>query len=287
VIGALAWVAVRRRFTARSGSFAAARFFFGVLMGLGALVFLGCPFRMLQRLGGGDWNAAVGALGFVAGVGAGHFFERRGYTLGKTSPVAAPVGLLGPGVLALLVVLFVAGVLMGPVAGDASGPPHAPWLASLGVAVVAGAALSATGFCAVSAARQVFQPGKKMLVAALLLIAGYAAVALATGRFHGGFDGQPAAHTDWTMNLASMALVGIAGVLAGGCPVRQMVMAGEGNGDAFVTVAGLVVGGAIAHNLGIVSSAEGVTVAGRWAVAVGLALSLAYASAITFRRPTA
>lgn len=287
VLGALAWTAGRRRFAARSGSFAATRFVFGVLMGLGALVFLGCPFRMLQRLGGGDLNAVVGAVGFVAGVGAGHFFERRGYTVGKTAQVAAPVGLLGPLAVLLLGALFVLGVLMGPAAGDASGPPHAPWLASLGIALVAGAALSATGFCAVSAARQVFQPGKRMLVAAALFVGAYAAVALTMDQFRVGFDSQPIAHTDGAMNFASMALVGIAGVLAGGCPVRQMVMAGEGNGDAFVTVAGLVVGGAIAHNLGIVSSAEGATEAGRWAVAVGLVVSLAYAAAISSRRQSA
>jgi len=52
-----------------------------------------------------------------------------------------------------------------------------------------------------------------------------------------------------------LALVGLAGALAGGCPVRQIVMTGEGNGDAFVAVLGITVGGALAHNLGLVSAA--------------------------------
>jgi YedE family putative selenium metabolism protein len=287
MLGALAWVIARRRFAARSGSFAATRFLFGVLMALGALVFLGCPFRMLQRLGGGDLNAAVGAAGFVAGVGIGHLFERRGYTVGRTGIVAAPVGLLGPAAVALLLFLYVAGALMGPGRDAPGGPPHAPWLYSLGIAAAAGAAMSATGFCAVSAARQLFGQRRRMLAAAGLLVLGYAVVALLAGRFKGGFGGQPIAHTDAVMNLAAMALVGLTGVLAGGCPVRQMVMAGEGNGDAFMTVAGLVVGGAVAHNLGIVSSADGPTDAGRWVVGVGLAVSLAYAAAISFRRDAA
>src|SRR6185436_6551152 len=70
-LGALAAVLIRRRFSARSGSHAATRFFFGLWMAIGALVFLGCPFRMFQRLGGGDLNALVGAGGLVLGVGAG------------------------------------------------------------------------------------------------------------------------------------------------------------------------------------------------------------------------
>jgi hypothetical protein len=63
-----------------------------------------------------------------------------------------------------------------------------------------------------------------------------------------------------------------------------MVMAGEGNGDAFLTVAGIAAGGAIAHNLGAVSSAEGPTAAGKWAVGIGLAIAVAYAAAMTAKK---
>ncbi|MCK6460759.1 MAG: YedE-related selenium metabolism membrane protein, partial [Planctomycetes bacterium] len=151
LLGALAHVLARRRFAARSGSFAATRFFFGLWMGIATLVFLGCPFRMLQRIGGGDTNAAIGAVGFVGGVGLGHFFERKGYTVGRTEIVRGPVGLLGPAAVVILLVLFARGLLAGPGPGSADLPPHAPWLLALGIATAAGAALSATGFCAVSA----------------------------------------------------------------------------------------------------------------------------------------
>jgi hypothetical protein len=75
--------------------------------------------------------------------------------------------------------------------------------------------------------------------------------------------------------------------------VRQLVMTGEGNGDAFVVVGGLVTGGAIAHTLGLVSVSMapatataaatdgGPTDAGRKAVAIGLAICLAYGFAMT------
>ncbi|MGE3165634.1 MAG: YedE family putative selenium transporter [Planctomycetota bacterium] len=277
VLGALAWVAATRGFVARSGSHAAARFFFGIWMAVGSLVFLGCPFRMLQRLGGGDLNAWIGLIGFVAGVGAGVGFEKRGYSVGKTEGVAAPIGWLGPLTFVGIGVLFLLSRLpFGPGPGDAGGPPHAVWWLALGIAVVAGALLSATGFCAITAARQVFVRGKLMLVGAGALVVAYGGVVFVGGQGHVGLEGQPAAHGDALWSIASLALVGLAGCLAGGCPVRQMVMTGEGNGDAFVTVAGLVVGGALAHNFGLVSSGDGSTTAGRWAVSVGLLIALLY-----------
>src|SRR5204863_1518918 len=93
----------------------------------------------------------------------------------------------------------------------------------------------------------------------------------------------PIAHDDALWSVLSMALVGLCGVLAGGCPVRQVVMAGEGHGDAFVTVLGILAGGAVAHGMGVVSSPAGTTAMGREAVAAGLAFALGYGLLMTFR----
>lgn len=285
ILGAFAWAAVSGRFEARSGSHAAARFFLGVLMGWGALVFLGCPFRMLQRIGGGDLNALVGAIGFVGGVGVGLIFEKHGYSVGRTSGVPTAVGSIGPAVGAGLLVAFLTRAgLAGPGPGESAGPAHAFWTWSLAIGLLVGAVLSATGFCAVSAARQVFQKKRVMLAAAGFLILGYVAAALATGKWNGGWGGQPIAHGETVWNVAALALVGLTGVLAGGCPVRQLVMAGEGNGDAFVGVMGLVLGGATAHGLGIASSGTGTTPAGRTVVVIGLIAAVGYAFAATFLR---
>ena len=275
-LGAALWVALRGRFEARSGSHAAARWFFGVWMGIGALVVLGCPFRMLQRVGGGDLNAVVALLGFLPGVGVGLFFERRGYRVGKTAVVHHGVGLLGLATMTLIFALFAFGKLQGPGPSVTGAPAHAIWWAALGIAVVAGAILSATRFCAISAARQVFGGERLMLVAALTMILGYGVVALATGNFVSGFDGQPVAHSDHLWSALAMFLIGLCGCLAGGCPVRQVVMVGEGNGDALCSVVGIAMGGALAHSLGIAASLQGTTELGRVAVAVGIALALAY-----------
>jgi YedE family putative selenium metabolism protein len=286
LLGAFALGLVRGSFAGRSGGHAVARFLFGAWMGIGALVFLGCPFRLLQRLGGGDGSALAGAAGLLAGVGAALPFERRGFTPGRTSPAPLPVGLLGPVVALALLGLFLGGGLpRGPGPGDPADPKHAPWAAALGIGLAAGAALSATGFCAISACRQVFSPGKTMLVATGALIAAYAAVLAVTGKLKPGFTGQPAAHGDALASFLAMALVGLAGAFAGGCPVRQVVMAGEGNGDAFVAVVGIAFGASLGHGMGLVSSPAGATAAGRIAVAVGIAFCVLYAIAFVRTAP--
>jgi YedE family putative selenium metabolism protein len=283
VLGAFALRLGQQKFEGRAGSFAGPRFVLGVFMGIGALVFLGCPFRMLQRLGGGDLNGVVGLGGFIAGVGAGLFFERRGYTAGKTAPVMKAAGLPAIILVAGLLALFLLDALpYGPGPGDAdTPPPHAPWMIALGIALVAGALLSLTGFCAVSAARQVFIGPRRMLAATVVLIAGYAIVSVARGSFALSFENQPIAHSEHLWNVLAMALVGLTGVMAGGCPVRQVVLSGEGNGDAMVTAAGILAGGALAHSMGLASTPAGTTEPGRIAVIAGLALCLAYAIAIS------
>lgn len=290
IVGAFLLRLGQRRFEGRAGSHAGPRFFLGMWMGIGALVFLGCPFRMLQRLGGGDLNAVVGLLGFIAGVGVGRFFEQRGYSVGKTAVVVTPAGI--PALLLALggLALFLAGMLpFGPGPNDTTGkPPHAPWLAALGIALVAGAILSLTGFCAVSAARQVFGGPRRMLIATGMLIAGYAIFSISTGRFSLSFANQPVSHSEHHWNILAMLLVGLTGVMAGGCPVRQVVLCGEGNGDAFVTAAGILVGGSLAHSLQLASSASGTTARGQAAVLIGLGICVAYAAAVTWmnrRRP--
>jgi YedE family putative selenium metabolism protein len=284
VLGALIVTLVAGKFTARGGGYSAARFIMGMWMAIAALVFLGCPFRMLQRLGGGDLNAWMALPGFVLGVGIGVLLERWGYTAGKTSRSPAPLGLLGPAVfLGVLLMFLVSGILAGPGPSDVDArPAHAPWLFSLAIALAEGAVLSVTGFCAISATRQVYSGPKAMLWAALALIGGYLVFAAITGRFTASFAGQPISNSDWLWNFLSLGLLGLTGVLAGGCPVRQIVMAGEGNSDAFVCVAGLIFGGALAHNFGLVSIADGPDVpggstpAGRIAIVVGYTFCVGY-----------
>lgn len=79
-----------------------------------------------------------------------------------------------------------------------------------------------------------------------------------------------------------MMLCGFGCVLLGGCPLRQLVLAGEGNTDSAVTVVGLIVGAAFAHNFGLASSGEGPTANGKIAVIIGLVVVAIIACVNTF-----
>ena len=85
-----------------------------------------------------------------------------------------------------------------------------------------------------------------------------------------GFAGQPIAHTDELWNALGMYLAGFGCILLGGCPLRQLILAGEGNTDSAVTVLGLMAGAAFAHNFGLASSGEGPTANGKIAVIIGI-----------------
>lgn len=121
------------------------------------------------------------------------------------------------------------------------------------------------------------------------LILGFAAIFaaalagnLALGSFTPGFAEQPVAHTDGLWNALGMFLTGYGCVLLGGCPLRQLVLSGEGNADSAAAVLGLMVGAAFAHNFGLASSGAGPTGAGKIAVVAGIAVVSVLACVNTF-----
>ena len=63
---------------------------------------------------------------------------------------------------------------------------------------------------------------------------------LLLSQFKPGFANQPVAHTMEIWNFMGMVVAGLAFALAGGCPARQLFMAGEGDGDAAVFVLGII-----------------------------------------------
>ncbi len=117
--------------------------------------------------------------------------------------------------------------------------------------------------------------GQTHLLGGFISLVVFAFVAnLLLGQFKAGFAGQPVAHTQHLWNFAGMALAGLAFALAGGCPGRQLFLAGEGDGDAAVFVLGMIVGAGFAHNFGLASSPDGVGPHGIAAVLVGLLVCL-------------
>lgn len=100
---------------------------------------------------------------------------------------------------------------------------------------------------------------------------------LIVGKFNLGFASQPVAHSDGLWNFLGMALAGWGSVLLGGCPLRQIILSGEGNVDSVITVLGMIAGAAVAHNFGLASSGKGPTFNGQVAVIIGFVLVFAIA----------
>ncbi|MCF8054944.1 MAG: YedE-related selenium metabolism membrane protein [Deltaproteobacteria bacterium] len=267
-------------FRPSGGSSPIVRFFLGMLAMFGALVFLGCPWRAVLRLAGGDANALFGIIGLVAGISIGIFFLTRGYSLGKKQPLSKKAGWLLPvfwGVLLLLLIFQVKPLETGALFFSASGPGSlhpAVWLSLLaGLAI--GIIAQRSRFCSVGAIRDAVLVKDFHLFSGLLAFLGAALVwNLLLGQFRLGFEGQPIAHTDSLWNALGMVLAGMAFVLAGGCPGRQVFLSGEGDMDAAVFVMGMLVGAGLAHNFGVAASPGGVTLAGQVTVILGIIICL-------------
>ncbi len=295
VLGALVAALSFGEFRPRNGSAPLVRFVLGLFAMIGALVFLGCPWRAYLRLGGGDWNAIPGILGLAAGIGIGILFLKQGYSLGRSHAAPKAVGWVMPvGAIVLLLLLLVApqfgrdadGNTVGPIFFSDSGPgsQYAPILLALGVGLVIGFLAQRSRFCTVGALRDLVLTRDAHLfngVAALVVAAALTNVAL--GQFHPGFEGQPVAHTNLLWNFGGMALAGLAFTLAGGCPGRQVFLSGEGDADAAVFVLGMLAGAGVAHTFSTASSTAGPGAYGPAMVVVGLAVCIVIG--LTMREP--
>jgi len=283
VLGSLVAAYLFKEFRPRLGSAPIVRFVLGAFAMIGALVFLGCPWRAALRLAGGDGNAILGLLGLIFGIWIGTLFLRGGYNLGRAQQTHHTAGWMLPlFMLGLLMLMLVfpqitgeakSGVLFYSVKGP--GSMHAPLAISLVVGLLIGMLAQRSRFCTMGAIRDfVLFRQMHLLSGFIALIVTAFVVNFILGQFKPGFEGQPVAHTMHLWNFLGMALSGLAFCLAGGCPGRQLFLAGEGDGDAAIFVIGMIVGAGIAHNFGLASSATGVGPYGISAVVIGIFVCL-------------
>ncbi|MBZ4663680.1 MAG: YedE-related selenium metabolism rane protein [Caloramator sp.] len=270
VLGAFLMSYGKKEFQSRGGSSPVTRFVLGFIVMVGALMFLGCPLRMVLRLAGGDLNALFGIIGFVAGIGLGIIFLNKGFTLKRTYNLNKAEGFIFPAINIVLLVLLISGSAVLIFSQKGPGSQHAPILLALAVGLIVGVYAQRTRLCMVGGIRDL------ILFKDWYLISGFLAIFVAAllgnivfGFFKLGFVGQPVAHTDGLWNFLGMALAGFGSVLLGGCPMRQLILAGEGNIDSVIAVLGMAVGAAFAHNFKLASSAQGPTVNGKIAVLIG------------------
>ena len=275
VLGSLMAALIFKEFKPRAGSSSLIRFVLGFLAMVGALVFLGCPWRVLLRLAGGDGNALFGLTGLIVGIWIGIFFIKSGYNLGRNQRTHPLVGWIMPVIMVGLFLLLIirpqlpSGVIFFSSKGP--GAQHAPIFIAMIIALAIGFFAQRTRFCTVAAVRDVILIKDTYLftgVASLLLAALVSNLILK--QFHSGFYDQPVAHINQLWNFGGMVLAGLAFTLAGGCPGRQLFLSGEGDVDAAVFVLGMIVGAGFAHNFATASSPKGPGLWGPASVIVGL-----------------
>jgi YedE family putative selenium metabolism protein len=252
------------------------RFFLGFFAMIGALVFLGCPWRAYLRLAGGDFNAVTGLAGLATGIYVGTLFIKKGFNLGRARASQSKMsGYLMPLMMIALMLLLVYDFSMLAFSPKGPGAMHAPIIISLMGGLLVGYFAQRSRFCTIGAIRDIFIIRNYHLflgVAAFTLVA--FGLNLAMGNFHPGFENQPIAHTDHLWNFLGMVLSGLAFVLAGGCPGRQIILAGEGNTDSGIFVLGMLLGAAVAHNFGLASTPKGIGEYGAVATLIGIGYTL-------------
>lgn len=283
ILGACLLAVGRNEYQAKAGSATGTRFILGFLMMVGALVFLGCPLRMVLRMAGGDLNAYVGFIGFFGGVLTGSLFLKQGYSLGKPKETQKSSGLMIP---AFFLILFLLSLLIPSLftaSQEGPGSLHAPVIISLIGGLIFGGLAQFSRICFSGSIRDIIlmKNFDKFLTVGILF--GIVAVYnLVSGNFQFSFINQPIAHTEHLWNILGLYVVGFASVLLSGCPLRQLVLTGQGSSDAGVTVIGMFVGAAFAHNFGLASSADGTTANGR--IAILISIIILFAVGLTNRK---
>lgn len=255
VLGAFLISIATKEYRSTAGSSPMSRFALGMILAIGSLVFLGCPLRMIIRMSAGDLNAWVALVGFILGVGTGVLALKKGFSLGRAHLTNRMSGGILPVLLLGILVLALATSLL-KTSQSGPGSMHAPILLSLAGGLLFGVFAQKSRMCFAGSIRDVILMKNFDL---LTIIGSFFVVMLvyniATGNFTPAFDTPGViAHSEHLWNILGMYAVGFAAVLAGGCPLRQLILAGQGSSDSGVTVLGMFAGAALAHNLGLAAS---------------------------------
>lgn len=269
LLGAFLISVFRKEYRSTAGSSPVIRFFLGAIMMICALVFLGCPLRMILRMSAGDISSYFGLVGFTLGIVTGSFFLKKGFSLGRAYIVKKENGYVFPIVYTMLFALTFITPALYAFSQKGPGSMHAPILMSLAVGLIFGVIAQKTRMCFAGSIRDIILLKDFRLIS---VIGGIFVVMLifniATGSFKFVQFG-PVAHAQNLWNVLSMYAVGFTAVLLGGCPLRQIVLAGTGSSDSVITVLGMLVGSAFAHNFKLAAAPAAAKTAEKAAVLGG------------------
>lgn len=263
VLGAFIAAVAGKEFVAKGVSAPVSRLLLGFFGMIGALIFLGCPWRAFLRLAGGDLNSLVGLAGLIAGISIAFSFNRRGFSFGKAGTATRQEGLLFP----LLILIGTGVYLLHPSFGEGkaffesvSGPGamSAPFIISLGIALLVGFFGFKSRFCSIAAFRNaIFFRDRSFLYGVIAMVVAAFAAKTVSAFISGnsfitfGFSNMPVSHSNHLWNFLGLLLAGMCFSLGEGCPGRQLFKAGSGDLNSVLVITGMFIGAAFAHNFGL------------------------------------
>lgn len=147
IFGGVLAAVIGGEFKSRGGSSPIVRFVLAVFLMFGALVFLGCPLRMILRLANGDLNAVFGLLGYLLGIYIGVQFLKKGYSLGRSTNQAKTSAYIIPifSVALLLLLIIKPSFIFSSTEGP--GSQRAPILIALALGLFSGFILQKSRIC--------------------------------------------------------------------------------------------------------------------------------------------
>lgn len=280
VFGALISAIFAKEFKPQGGSSPFTRLGLGFFAMLGALVFLGCPWRGYLRLGGGDLTAIAGIAGLFVGVLGGIFFSGRGFSLGKSKPQSAALGYLPIIITALLFIGVLTQFKLSdglPLYFSEKGPAsqHANLWLSLAAGLFLGVLMQKSRFCSIGAFRNMVLFRDATLLNGVIALVVFAAITnYALGQFHLSMEKQPIAHNQHLWSFLGMALCGLCFSLGGGCPGKHLVHLGEGDNNSAMFILGMLLGAGAAHRLSLAASGNGISDYSPYALLAGFIFCL-------------
>lgn len=138
VLGAFIISVATKEYRSTAGSSPMIRFVLGMVIMIGALVFLGCPLRMVIRMSAGDLNAWVALIGFVLGVATGVLALKKGFSLGRAYVTNKESGYVLPAIVVGILILSLATSLLKE-SQTGPGSMHAPVIMALVGGLIFGA----------------------------------------------------------------------------------------------------------------------------------------------------
>ncbi len=282
VLGSFLLAVSRREFGSTGGSSPLLRFLIGILLIIGCSVFIGCPVKMILRLAAGDIGVLVGFVGLAAGIYIGLEFVENGFRLGAARETPRANGYIVPAIMAFLLLLALVEPAFVGRSTRGAGAQYAPFLLSLGVGLLVGAVAQHTQFCITGGIARIFLWGPRevmncprstgMLISIVTFFSVALAASLLTGQFSFGLHGQPSSNESYGWAFLGMLLVGFGSVLIRGCPLRQLVAAGQGDNDAGAAVMDMLVGAAMVQNWNLGGTSAGTPPSAQIAVLVGISI---------------